>query len=85
MDAVRPRLQLLTVVEDTVLQFLPPVPFLELQINGAENCGANVYFESCFNEDDIVKFLQFPLVQSMTIGSMILTLRVAPMETIIII
>ena len=81
----RPRLQLLTVVEDAVLQFLPPVPFLELQINGAENCGANVYFESCFNEDDIVKFLQFPLVQSMTIGSMILTLRVAPMETIIII
>ena len=81
----RPRLQLLTVVEDAVLQFLPPVPFLELQINGAENCSANVYFESCFNEDDSVKFLQFPLVQSMTIGSMILTLRVAPMETIIII
>ena len=85
MDAVRPRLQLLTVVEDAVLQFLPPVPSLELQINGAENCSANVYFESCFNEDDSVKFLQFPLVQSMTIGTMILTLRVAPMETIIMI
>ena len=46
-----PRLQLLTVVEDAILQFLPPAPFLKLQINAAENdsCAENVYFQSCFS------------------------------------